>query len=141
MQSLSRSLFLVALLAAFCSLGCAPQTPAATGRLAIPEKDQVRIVARTVEESAKKIHWKWSVIGERNWTEASVNDNAGGATLSLNKTYPLNTPLRRGGCNIWECDLTGELSGDSVRWEAVFHGFQTSHDGPPRHRRSAQTRG
>jgi hypothetical protein len=77
-------------------------------------------VSRKIEQTPDRLHWKWSVIGERNWTEARAADGQ----LSLAKTYPLNSTVRRGGCNIWECDLTAERgpAANMIRWTAILHG-------------------
>jgi hypothetical protein len=103
------------------SIGCHPG--AATGEqgsLASPPQGNVRIVTRKIEQTTDKVHWKWSLIGERNWTDA----RAAGGQMSLEKTYPLNSTSQRGGCNVWECDLTAERGAapGSVHWTAVLHG-------------------
>jgi hypothetical protein len=54
------------------------------------------------------------VIGERNWREAGVS----GTAAALTSTYPLNDATERGGCNIWETDLTVSEG----RWTLVLHG-------------------
>ena len=78
------------------------------------------IVSRKIEQTPDRMHWKWSVIGERNWSRAT----ASAGRLTLAQTYPLNTPTRSDGTNIWECDLTAERSGASeIRWTTVLHGI------------------
>jgi hypothetical protein len=101
--------------------GCRGGDPAGgKGTLAIPPRDSVRIVSRKIEQTPDRLHYKWSVIGERNWIEA----RAAAGQLSLAKTYPLNTTSQRGGCNIWECDLTAErdAAAATVRWTTLLHG-------------------
>jgi hypothetical protein len=89
------------------------------GSLSIPPPDNVRIVSRKIVERApERLHWKWSVIGERNWTRPQ----ASGGQISLDTTYPLNDPLHAGGCNIWECDLTAEQANGAIHWGAILHG-------------------
>ncbi|MES2459514.1 MAG: hypothetical protein V4671_02965, partial [Armatimonadota bacterium] len=74
--------------------GCR-KAPRKQGSLSIPTEGNVRIVSREVENTASRRHWKWSVIGERNWRTADVS----GTTASLTSTYPLNDATERGGCN------------------------------------------
>jgi hypothetical protein len=95
------------------SVGCR-KAPRKQGALSIPTNGNVRIVSREIENTASRRHWKWSVIGERNWRKAEVS----GTAASLTSTYPLNDTTERGGCNIWETDLTVA----DGRWTLVLHG-------------------
>ncbi len=98
---------------ALLATGCR-KAPRKQGSLSIPTGGNVRIVSTKVEETQGGVHWKWSVIGERNWREAKVS----GLAASLSKTYPLNDATERGGCNIWETDL----SVDDGKWTLILHG-------------------
>jgi len=118
-RRLALSLVAAGIPALICAAGCRRGGPAGEqGSLSIPPPDNVRIVSRKIEQTPERLHWKWSVIGERNWTRP----RAARGQLSLDTTYPLNDPLHSGGCNIWECDLTAERAGGAIRWEAVLHG-------------------
>jgi len=86
--------------------------------LDMAKEGTVRIVSRQIEKTDRHVHWKWSLIGERNWRKAS----ASGTDLTLADTYPLNDPSNRGGCNIWECDLEAERTDTAVNWTATLHG-------------------
>ncbi len=99
----------VVLLAAGCR-----KTPRKQGSLSMPTEGNVRIVSREIENTPTRRHWKWSVIGERNWRKAAVS----GTAAALTSTYPLNDTTERGGCNIWETDLTVSEG----RWTLVLHG-------------------
>lgn len=102
-----------------CLLGCRPLPERGPkGRLARPEPGFARIVVTRLEETAERTRWKWSVIGDRNWSVA----RASGTEIALEKTYPLNDPRQRGGCFTWECDLTIEGSGAGRRWSVRLHG-------------------
>ncbi len=86
--------------------GCKPDVGArGEGALAIPPSGSARVVAVKVEESAARVHWKWSVIGERNWKQATAEGKNRVVRMTLAQTYALNSVSERGGCNIWECDL------------------------------------
>jgi hypothetical protein len=104
--------FLLVLLT-FLAAGC-QKAPRKLGSLSMPTEGNVRIVSREIENTPTRLHWKWSIIGERNWRKAMVTDTA--ATLS--DTYPLNDTTVRGGCNIWETDLTVA----DGHWSYVLHG-------------------
>ena len=98
---------------ALLATGCR-KAPRKQGSLSIPTDGNVRIVSTKVEETPSGLHWKWSVIGERNWREAKVS----GLAASLTKTYTLNDTTERDGCNIWETDFT--VAGG--KWTLILHG-------------------
>jgi hypothetical protein len=93
--------------------GCR-KAPRKQGALSMPTEGNVRIVSREIENTPARRHWKWSIIGERNWRKADIQ----GSAATLTSTYPLNDPTERGGCNIWETDLTVAEG----RWTLVLHG-------------------
>ena len=107
--------------------------------LSIPPEGFVRLVSRQIQDTPnggetgnktqrplEMLHYKWSVIGERNWQNPKADKNG----FVLGDVYPLNDTRRRGGCNIWECDLTAQsfvpleqtkpmMGAD---WHLVIHG-------------------
>ena len=98
--------------------GCRPPRPEGVGPLALPPDGSAAIVSRAIKETTDTVHWKWSLIGERNWRKA----DAQGPILSLADVYPLNSVSERGGCNIWEADVTVEKVGSAAHWQARLHG-------------------
>ena len=106
-------LILLLTLASGLAMGCR-KAPRRDGLLSIPTDGNVRIVSREVENASGHLHWKWSVIGERNWRKAAV----AGTVASLTGTYALNDATERGGCNIWE----GDLDVAEGRWTFTLHG-------------------
>lgn len=100
--------------------GCpSPQTQTGgRGSLSVPQSGSVRIVATQVLSTDTLRQFKWTIIGERNWTRAEAK----AGVLSLGATYPLNTVDRHDGTNIWEADVTAKVQGDSVSWETRLHG-------------------
>jgi hypothetical protein len=70
-----------------------------------------------VSEDRERFEWTWTVVGERNWTEASVSR----AGVTLRGSYPLNSRERARGTHVWEVSLTVEKRKDSgVPAEAVW---------------------
>ena len=116
--------------------GCGRETQGTTVRgeqstLSIPPKDFVRLVSRQIQDTPivgetgdktqsapEMLHYKWSVIGERNWQ----NPKADKGGFVLGDVYPLNDTRKRGGCNIWECDLSAQATGNAVAWHLIVHG-------------------
>jgi hypothetical protein len=90
-------------------LGCLSR-PQATSVLAIPPRDQVRIVVKQISDSPTRTHWQWSVIGERNWTAPEIRRGASGVEVVLDKTYPINDTQKHDGSNIWVCEMLIEKS-------------------------------
>jgi hypothetical protein len=108
----------VVLLAA---VGCTREPGGTQGALSVPPSGSVRVLSRTIPPPGGGIHHKWSLIGERNWSEATAT----GTELRLGQPSPLNDPAKKSGCNIWECDLTvTPKSGDpnTLVWKTRIHG-------------------
>lgn len=114
--SLTRRLLIPLIGACLLLTGCHSRTP--EHELDMPSEGKARIISRQIEKTDKRLHWKWSLIGERNWRKASAQD----ASLTLADTYPINDATKRGGCNIWECDLEAERGPDGIHWIATLHG-------------------
>ena len=97
-------------------LGLAGCRPALKGkaRFAQPRPGVARLLFTRVGPE----HFKWSLIGERSWTGAKAD----GAALSLNGVYPLNSPERQGGTNVWEFDLETKAAGGKTAWKTRVHG-------------------
>jgi hypothetical protein len=106
--------------------GCEVEGKADAGRLSVPSQGKARIVATKISDTPEKVHWKWSLIGERNWggTEVVGKDKAGAGNLVLGLTEPspINNPTKAKGCNVWELDLTAEKADGAVQWKATLHG-------------------
>jgi hypothetical protein len=66
-----------------------------------PEPGKVRLVAQKVREDATTVHWKWTVVGDRNWTGQAGSTYG----VELKDGYPLNATDRVGGTNAFECEL------------------------------------
>jgi hypothetical protein len=87
----------------------------------MPPAGSVRIVSRSVPDKPGVLHRKWSLIGERNWSEANATDTV----IRLARPSPLNDPEKKSGCNIWECDLIispKSTDANTLTWTARIHG-------------------
>lgn len=120
-------LSLCAVVAATTLTGCKKPDEEPAGRLSTPSKGTVRIVATKIEDTPSKVHWKWSVIGERNWGGAKAGNltegDVSGPLMELVDPFPINESKRRKGCNVWELDLEASRStGGKATWKATLHG-------------------
>lgn len=100
--------------------GCRPSatSPTASGITrtyaksvpAAPSAGQVRIVPQRIQEDEKLVHWRWTIVGDRNWTLMQQENT----DISLGGSYPLDATDRSGGTNAYEVDLkiTAEESPD-----------------------------
>lgn len=109
---------LVVIVLPFCS-GCTrDENTGHNGPLSIPTEGNVRVISTKVSQTANELHWKWSLIGERNWVVPAASDTA----LSLAQTYAVNGTERHDGTNIWEVDLTAQKTDKELRWSWRIHG-------------------
>src|SRR2546423_3400421 len=95
-------------------MGCTAQPQG--GRIGVPGRNSVRILARHLKGDANTEQWLWTVVGDRNWTTAVHN----GDTFRLSRSYPLNSTTETGGTHVWEFPLTlsvdpGTASSGSAR--------------------------
>jgi hypothetical protein len=94
------------------SLGCTPRRSTGEVRSAMPTQGKIRVLFTRVKEQSDFTHYKWSFVGDRNWSAASCNT----ASFKLEKSSKLNSPDSRGGCFTWEIDLQSRKSPDSDTW-------------------------
>ncbi len=69
---------------------------------AAPPDGSVTISAEKVEESARTAHWRWTILGDRNWKGLKRDGDA----LILSSSSPLNTPNGAAGTNAFLLDVT-----------------------------------
>jgi hypothetical protein len=67
----------------------------------LPPAGKVRIVAEKIRHDAETMHYKWTIVGDRNWTGMSSNHRL----VELDGSYPLDATDRGGGTNAYECEL------------------------------------
>jgi hypothetical protein len=100
--------------------GCRSAPPESGGKMGFPSAGNICLLVKKVKESADTVHWKWSFVGERNWTR--FENSAQNATVS--GSYPLNSVERVGGTNVFEFDLIVERvegSETGLRVQTVLH--------------------
>jgi hypothetical protein len=90
--------------------------------LSIPPRGNARILARKLSESAQRIEWQWTLVGERNWPGADATDIG----FKLSGAYPLNSRSTLGGTHIWVAGLTASHPSGSppgkLRVDSSLHG-------------------
>jgi hypothetical protein len=95
-----------------------------------PPAGHVRIVGENVREDAGAIHWKWTVVGDRNWTSLTSD----GDSMTLADPYPLDATDRFGGTNAFECELVLTLvpsgQGSAVKCKHSFNRIGTRTTAP-----------
>lgn len=114
------------------AFGCVSRPTAPQGRYGLPADGRVRLVATRLKESDNELHWKWSLLGSRNWERAEV----AGTEAKLLGGYPLNATDRNGGSHVWEMDLTARRTKSEWSWTLTVHG---SNGETARHSGTAQS--
>ncbi len=72
-----------------------------SGRIGIPGKGSVRLLARRIKSDDHTVQWVWTVVGDRNWTKATHS----GDSYRLSGSYPLNSLNQTGGTHVWEFSM------------------------------------
>ena len=94
------------------SVGCTPRRSPGESRSAMPTSGKLRILFTRVKEQSDFTHYKWSFVGDRNWSDPLCN----GATFKVEKSSKLNAPSSRGGCFTWEIDVQSRRTPSSNVW-------------------------
>jgi hypothetical protein len=99
---------------------------------AAPPADMVRVVAEKVRADATTVHWKWTIVGDRVWSQMEGSTEA----VELKDPSPLDNPRRIGSTNAFECELIltttlgdGGMSGLHFHYSLTQIGTHIS-DGP-----------
>jgi hypothetical protein len=127
----------IAVVMSGCGRSAIPATPKASVRTysqpvpANPPPGQVRIVAEKVQEDATISHWKWTIVGDRNWNGTSGSTEG----VELKDSYPLNDPSRGGGTNAFQCEvvISSVKSADgkiSLAYRYSLNNIGTRDEGP-----------
>ena len=94
------------------SVGCTPRRSTEEVRSAMPSQGKIRVLFTRVKEQADFTHYKWSFVGDRNWSNATCT----AASFTVDKSSKLNSPDSRGGCFTWEIDVQSRKSAGSDSW-------------------------
>lgn len=99
-------------------VGCPKPTRKGNERLSSPTAGNLRLITAKVKETPERIHYQWSLLGERNWTTPNVAEGK----ASLSEVYKLNDPSKSGGCHTWLCDVIFTKQASDWKWELRLHG-------------------
>ena len=91
--------------------GCQPKRPATEGRLALPAEGRVRVIAGNMVQTGDNQTAHWSIIGERNWNDVSIQEG----TITLKSSSPLNDAAKTPNSNIWEIDLVVQKAQNNTK--------------------------
>lgn len=97
------------------SLGCTARKVPGEVRGAMPSDGKVRVLFTRVKEKSDFTHYKWSFIGDRNWSEPACS----GATFTVSNSSKLNSPTSRGGCFTWEVDIQSKRAASAGAWTST----------------------
>lgn len=97
------------------SLGCTARKNPGEARGAMPSDGKVRVLFTRVKETSDLTHYKWSFVGDRNWSEPVCS----GATFTVSNSSKLNSPTSRGGCFTWEVDIQSKRAPSTDAWTAT----------------------
>lgn len=78
----------------------------------MPIEGKVRVLYTTVKETESLVHYKWSFIGDRNWSEPTCKE----ATFEVKSASKLNSVSVRGGCFTWEVDVQSQRGSGQTSW-------------------------
>jgi hypothetical protein len=67
----------------------------------LPPAGKIHIVAEKIKHAAETLHYKWTIVGDRNWTGTSTTMDA----VELNGAYALDSDVIGGGTNAYEYEL------------------------------------
>jgi len=99
--------------AAFACLvsGCGTRSAVSSGPAPAAPPGYVKISPQKISETPTDIHWKWSIVGDRNWSDLS-----GGLDSTISKSYPLTGSTQAGGSNVvvYDLDITAAKNGNQV---------------------------
>lgn len=70
-----------------------------------PPAGMVRIVPRKVKEDAQTVHWTWTLVGDRSWTNYKSSGEGQTTEWELADSLPLDATDRGPGANAFECEL------------------------------------
>lgn len=97
------------------SLGCTARKNPGEARGAMPSDGKVRVLFTRVKETSDLTHYKWSFVGDRNWSEPVCS----GATFTVSNSSKLNSPTSRGGCFTWEVDIQSKRAPSTDAWTST----------------------
>jgi len=87
--------------------GCGDKTAVNSTLTHVAPPGFVKISPQRILETATEVHWKWSIVGDRYWTNYTNGLNPAKRELiaTISKSYPLTGNTQNGGSNIVFYDL------------------------------------
>lgn len=96
------------------SVGCTPRRSQGESRSSMPTDGKIRVLFTRVKEQSDFTHYKWSFVGDRNWSDPTCN----GAAFQVEQSSKLNVPGTRGGCFTWEIDVQSRRTASGNVWSS-----------------------
>jgi hypothetical protein len=96
------------------TVGCTPRQGKQESRSAMPSDGKIRVLFTRVEEQSDVTHYKWSFVGDRNWSDPSCD----ASSFSIAKSSKLNATNSRGACFTWEIDIKSQRTTPAGTWKS-----------------------
>ena len=94
------------------TISCTPRQNQRESRSAMPSGGKIRVLFTRVKEQSDLIHYKWSFVGDRNWSDPSCE----GSSFRVDKSSKLNATSSRGACFTWEIDIQSRRAAAAGSW-------------------------
>ena len=78
----------------------------------MPSDGNIRILFTRVKEQSDLVHYKWSFVGDRNWSDPSCDSSS----FRVEKSSKLNATSSRGACFTWEIDIQSRRMTAAGQW-------------------------
>ena len=108
----------LALLCGLLIAGCGTRTAAYSAPTPVAPPGFVKISPQKISETATEVHWRWSIVGDRYWTNytGGLDPVKHELIATISKSYPLTGSTQSGGSNLvfFDLDITSTKSGNQV---------------------------
>ena len=94
------------------TVGCTQRQSQKESRSAMPSDGNIRILFTRVKEQSDLVHYKWSFVGDRNWSDPSCDRSS----FRVEKSSKLNATSSRGACFTWEIDIQSRRTNAAGPW-------------------------
>ncbi len=94
------------------TVGCTQRQSQKESRSAMPSDGNIRVLFTRVKEQSNLVHYKWSFVGDRNWSDPSCDRSS----FRVEKSSKLNATSSRGACFTWEIDIQSQRETTAAPW-------------------------
>ena len=94
------------------TVGCTQRPSQKESRSAMPSDGNIRVLFTRVKEQSDLVHYKWSFVGDRNWSDPSCDRSS----FRVEKSSKLNATSSRGACFTWEIDIQSRRTTAAGPW-------------------------